>query len=107
MLTRSVHKAAKLPFTVIHDTVGRAFRAKDSVDKELGYVEYRFHSTKPIDTIEFFHTYTSPEARGTGVGAAVVERGLEWAKSNSYVVIPSCSYVATFMEKNSQYQSLL
>lgn len=75
--------------------------------EELGYVEYRLHSTQPRDTVEFFHTYTSPEARGQGVGAAVVEKGLEWARATEYTILPSCSYVAAYVEKNSQYKSLL
>lgn len=102
-----MQKSSSAGISVVHDSLGNMFRAVNGQGKELGYVEYRILKSKPRETVEFFHTYTSPDARGMGVGADVVQKGLEWAKSNMYVVIPSCSYVAAYMEKNSQYKSLL
>lgn len=105
MITRSMKLNSS--FSVTHDQVAKAFRAIDSVGSELGFVEYRIVKTQPDTVVDFFHTFTSPKARGQGVGAAVVGAGLTWARDKNYKVIPSCSYVAAFMEKNVQFTSLL
>lgn len=84
--------------SVIHDTVRKVFKAVSTEGSELGHVEYRLVPTKKA--VEFYHTFTDPNARGMGVGALVVRDGLQWAKDSNLSVIPSCSYVASYIEKS-------
>jgi predicted GNAT family acetyltransferase len=57
--------------------------------------------------VDFHHTFTEPRAQGRGVAAKLVTAGLEWAVSHKYAVIPTCSYVAAFIEKNPRFKSSL
>ena len=70
-------------------------------DKEA-FVEYKMGSNE----INLYHTYTHPAQRGKGLAALVVKAALEFAKENKLRVIPTCSYVRSFIEKNNQYKDL-
>jgi predicted GNAT family acetyltransferase len=59
------------------------------------------------ETINFRFTYVPLELRGKGIAAKIVEEGLRYAIENNYKIIPSCSYVDLFIERNEKYKNLL
>lgn len=67
------------------------------------YVEY----TKEDDVINLYHTFTHPVLRGKGLAAQVVRAALEFIKKNNLKVIPTCSYVQSFISKNNEYNELI
>ena len=71
-------------------------------DQEV-YVEFEMRNNK----MELDHTYTHPELRGKGLAAQVVRAALEYAKENNFKVIPTCSYVRSFISKNEEYKELV
>lgn len=99
MRTRSFSPNLSDLIVVKHDTVKSAFIAVQGTN-EVGRLEYRFLTRKDAGTVDFYHTITVPEARGKGIAAEMVRKGLEWARSNKYSVIPSCSYVSAFMDRS-------
>ena len=42
---------------------------------------------------EAYHTFVSPESRGSGVAGKMFDELVSWARENQYKIIPSCSYV--------------
>ncbi len=58
-------------------------------------LEYR----ATADSIDFFRTYVPEALRGKGLAAKLVEEGLRYAKENDLHVIPTCSYVKKFVER--------
>ncbi len=48
--------------------------------------------------INFYRTYVPPSARGQGLAKHLVEAGIEWAKTQGYVMQASCSYVQPFLK---------
>lgn len=66
------------------------------------YVEY----TMGEKEINLYHTYTHPALRGKGLAAQVVRAAFEFAKENNLKVIPTCSYVQSFISKNDEYKKL-
>jgi len=60
-------------------------------DAEL---KYRLQSNKEVD---FFSTYVPNTQRGKGVGGKLVEKGLAWAKDESFTIHASCWYVRDFL----------
>lgn len=66
------------------------------------YVEYTMRN----NIIDLQHTYTHPVLRGKGLAAQVVRAALEFAKENKLKVIPTCSYVQSFIAKNDEYKEL-
>ncbi len=67
------------------------------------YVEFEIKD----DKMDLDHTYTHPDLRGRGLAAQVVRAALEFAKENNLKVIPTCSYVRSFINKNDEYKELV
>jgi GNAT superfamily N-acetyltransferase len=53
-------------------------------------------------SMELWHTYTPPAARGRGLAARVVREALRWAEHNGLRVVPSCSYVERACRKRGR-----
>lgn len=72
------------------------------IDGAEAFVEYSLSG----HVIELYHTYTPPQLRGRGLAEKVVRAALEYAKENKLKVIPSCSYVAVFLQRHPEYSEL-
>ena len=67
------------------------------------FVEYKMTD----EIIDLYHTFTEPALRGKGLAAQVVRAAFEYAKENNLKVIPTCSYVQTFVRRYKEYNELL
>ncbi len=85
---------------VIHDKDNNRFVIY--IDGAEAFVEYSLAE----NVIELYHTYTPPHLRGRGLAEKVVHAALEYAKENKLKVIPSCSYVAVFLQRHPEYSEL-
>lgn len=70
-----------------------------------GYVDYVLSAELPVDgspTIEFPHTFTSPEFRGQGVASVLVRGVLQQISTTEPLsrIIPTCPFVADFIQAN-------
>jgi predicted GNAT family acetyltransferase len=74
-----------------------------NVEGKEVYVEFEMRN----DKMDLDHTYTNPDLRGKGLAAQVVRAALEYAKENNMKVIPTCSYVRSFISKNEEYKELV
>jgi len=86
---------------VKHDKENERFVAEVRGDK--AYLSYNIVN----DKINFSSTFTPPESRGKGVAKIIVEYAFNYAKENNLKVIPTCSYVQAFVERNDNYKDLL
>lgn len=85
-----------------HEAESQRFVAE--VDGAEAVVEYG----RPDDgTIDLFRTYTPEALRGRGLAGRIVEAALEYARTEGLVVVPTCPYVARFIEKHDEYQGLV
>jgi predicted GNAT family acetyltransferase len=62
---------------------------------------------RTTDGVVFTHTFVPPELRGKGLAEQLVRAALEWARAEKLRVVPECSYVARFVERNPEYRGLL
>jgi uncharacterized protein len=81
---------------VRHDRDGHRFVA--DVD---GYEAYLAYGMVGDDRVDFRSTFSPPELRGRGVAGEIVAKALEWARAEGLTVIPSCSYVAKYLEREN------
>jgi predicted GNAT family acetyltransferase len=58
-------------------------------------------------TLDFRSTYVPPAARGRGLGALLVLRGLAYARDHGYMVVPTCPFVADVVAAEPGYRDLL
>ena len=82
---------------VEHNPGERCFSAV--VDGYKAVLEYRTVDEK---TVDFCHTFVPDELRGKGVAAVLAKAAFAYAKEQQLQVIPSCSYIATYMQRYPQ-----
>ena len=93
--------SAQPPVTVRHDTAASRFVAE--IDGHLAHADYALDG----DRMVFTHTFVPPELRGRGIAEQLVRPALAYARANNLRVIPSCSYVAAFIERHQEFADLL
>ena len=74
------------------------------VEERESYLTYDNHDD---NVLNFNHTYVPFNLRGRGIAAKIVGYALEYARENNFKIIPSCSYVRVFIEKNKQFTDLV
>ncbi len=57
--------------------------------------------------LEVYSTFVPPGDRGKGVAARLVEAALGHARSEGLRIIPSCWYVARWIEQHPEHADLL
>lgn len=70
---------------------------------ELSVCDYQLQGSRMI----FTHTYVPTTLRGRGIAQKLVRTALEHAKEKNLKVVPACSYVDVFIQRNRDYQPLL
>ena len=87
---------------IVHDAANHRFTHER--DGHTSYLSYRRLDDK---TVAFVSTYTPPAMRGRGIAAHVVKRGLEWAEAEGLKVVPTCWFVAEYVERNPAWQRVV
>lgn len=57
--------------------------------------------------LDLYSTYVPAAARGQGVAAKLVEAAIAHARAGGYRIIPSCWYVAVWMQRHPEHADLL
>lgn len=78
-------------------------RYEVEVDGEIAVADYR----KSGDRIEFTHTKVPESLEGQGVGSALARAGLEHARREGLAVVPTCPFIASYIDRHPEYQELL
>lgn len=86
---------------VINDKQGSRFVL--DVDGNEVYVLY----AEDKDVIDLYSTYTPPQLRGQGLAEKVVLAAFEYANERNLKVIASCRYVRKFLEKHTEFSSIV
>ena len=61
----------------------------------------------PKGKIVFTHTEVPIGLEGQGFGSKLAHAGLQYARDNELVVIPLCPFIASFIRRHAEYQSLV
>jgi predicted GNAT family acetyltransferase len=88
--------------TVRHEPSARRFAA--DVAGATAFISYRETSGRVLD---FDHTYVPPAARGGGIASQLTAHALRFARDGSYKVVPSCPFVAAYVQRHPEYRDLL
>ena len=70
--------------------------------KLVGVADYRAMG----DTLAFPHTEIVPARRNQGLGHQLVKGALDDVRRRGAKVVPSCWFVAEFIEQNAEYADL-
>lgn len=80
--------------TIRHDREGHKFET--TVDGHRAYLAYMDLGKQ---TLDIYRTFVPDALRGKGVAAELTRHALDYARDAGYTVIPSCSYVEWYMER--------
>ncbi len=80
--------------TIRHDRDGHRFETV--IDGHMAYLAYVDLGKQ---TLDIYRTFVPDALRGRGIAAALAQRALDFAEEEGYSVIPSCSYVEWYMER--------
>ena len=69
-------------------------------EAELGY-EHRG------DVIAFVHTFVPEASRGQGIGEALAQAGLDYARDEGLAVQPDCPFVKAYIDDHPEARDLL
>jgi predicted GNAT family acetyltransferase len=83
--------------SIHHDETGHQFEV--NIDGHRAYLTYMDLGKQ---TLDIYRTFVPNELRGQGIAAALTEVALNYADDIGYTVIPSCSYVERYMERNQR-----
>ncbi|MGQ9643849.1 MAG: GNAT family N-acetyltransferase [Ignavibacterium sp.] len=86
---------------VKHDKLNKRFVLE--VEGQEVYTAYSLDE----NVMELYTTYTPSNLRGKGLAEKVVRAAIEYAKENHFFIIPSCSYVAVFLQRHPEYKYLV
>lgn len=79
-----------------------AHRYEIRVDGAMAVADYEIEGDRQV----FTHTFVPPELRGRGLAEALVRQALNDAKAAGRKVVPACSYVDVFMQRNKEFEPL-
>lgn len=82
--------------TIHHNEVGREFTTgPDHEQAKLAYV------LPAAGLIDFVHTFVPEQQRGQGVGKALAEAGLAYARTQQWRVRTSCPFMAEYVHRHA------
>lgn len=86
---------------ILHNTEEQVFHTFNN-EKEA-YLKYR--KKGPV-MLEYFETYVPPLQRGRKIASQLAKAALEYARSRNLQVIPTCSFVASYMDRHHEYDKM-
>ena len=78
-------------------------RFEADVDGHIAFVSY----LRRDDTIFFTHTEVPRELEGRGIGSALARAVLDRARAEHWKVVARCPFIAKYVERHPEYQSLV
>ena len=75
-----------------------------AVDGHVAFIEYILNKE---DIMFLTHTEVPPALEGKGVGSSIVLQALKYIKEKNYTLAPLCPFVAKYLRKHPEWQSLL
>lgn len=80
--------------SIHHDRTSHRFET--TVDGHRAYLAYVDLGKQ---TLDIYRTFVPDALRGRGVAAVLARHALDYAAREGYTVIPSCSYVEWYIER--------
>lgn len=85
-----------------HDEDGNRFALRSS-GETVGILDYR----RDGDVLDLLHTEVLPQGQGKGLGTVLVREVLDHIRSHGQQIVPTCSFVARFVDEHQDYADLV
>jgi predicted GNAT family acetyltransferase len=74
------------------------------LDVEDGVAVIDYHVAPGV--LNFYHTEVPPQLRGRGIAARLMQEALQQVRAQGLKVVPSCSYVAIYIDRHPEFADL-
>lgn len=78
-------------------------RLELEIKGSVAFIEYKLVR----DTLFLIHTEVPPALEGKGVGTALVQKTLQFAKDNNYKIVPICDFVQSYIEEHKEWKDIV
>src|SRR4051812_16305864 len=78
-------------------------RLELAVEGNIAFIEYKLSH----ETLFLIHTEVPPALEGKGIGSAIVEKALQYAKANGYKVVPICEFVQSYLKRHTEWNDIV
>jgi predicted GNAT family acetyltransferase len=78
-------------------------RYEMQVEGRSAFITYR----RAGDVMTLLHAEVPPELSGHGVGSTLAKGTLELAREQGYKVVARCPFIASYIQRHSEFQDLL
>ncbi len=85
---------------VVHNTAQKQFEI--DIDGEVAMVKYYLGTNE----ILFTHTEVPEAFEGQGVAGKIAKVALDYAKAEGLRIRPMCPYIAAYIQRHPEYQSI-
>jgi predicted GNAT family acetyltransferase len=69
----------------------------------IAFIQYKHIRNK----LFFIHTEVPLAMRKKGIGTALVQKALEYAKKNDLTIIPVCPFVQSYLQKHKEWNNIV
>ena len=84
-----------------HEPSAKRFAVR--LDNKIAYLSYEDQGNNVLD---YAHTYVPDEYRNRGIASKIIRYALDWAREKGYSIIPSCSFVDSYITRNPRYRDV-
>ena len=74
-----------------------------NINGEIAFIEYFIEDNK----IHLTHTEVPKALQANGVGTELVKHSLQYIKEHNLTLVPTCSFVADYVNNNPKWHSIL
>lgn len=78
-------------------------RLELEIEGSTAFIEYKLSG----HTIFLIHTEVPKELEGRGVGGAIVQKALQYAKDNGYYIVPLCPFVQAYLQRHKEWNDII
>jgi predicted GNAT family acetyltransferase len=78
-------------------------RLELQVDGSIAFIEYKLSR----GTLFLIHTEVPPAIEAKGVGTALVQKTLQYAKDNNYKIVPICDFVQSYIKEHKEWKDIV
>lgn len=78
-------------------------RLELAIEGSTAFIEYKLAG----QTLFLIHTEVPQELEGKGVGGAIVQKALQYAKDNDYKIVPICPFVQAYLKRHTEWNDIV
>ncbi len=79
-------------------------RFEMNLGEKTALIQYKKNSDGALN---LYHTEVPAEYEGKGVGSQLVKQTLEQIKAEGKKIVPSCPFVAVYIKRHPEYQTMV